>query len=212
MRYPSGYGIVFKKVLCDPNITREVKALYALIAAYTGNDEVCWPSIKKISEYLASSEQSIRNWMKELSDAGWVEIERSNGRKSNRYRLIIPSTPVEGSTDKTYQPSTPVEGKPSTPVDPTINITNNNRSVSPSRPPIPKIDPDFEEKVWMGDLEPWERHWGDIYPDVNVEREMFSAMEYAIAHPEKQYKKWFAFLSNWMRNAQGYAERRNHVG
>jgi len=144
MKYPSGYGIVFKKVLCDPTISREAKAVYALLAAYTGNDDVCWPSMKTIAECLGCSEQSARNWLGELSERGWVEIEHSTGRHSNKYRLVIPSTGVEGSTEKKEQPPTGVEGKPPTGVDPTINtLTNNNENtlqfaadLPPHKPPV----------------------------------------------------------------------------
>jgi hypothetical protein len=82
---------------------------------------------------------------------------------------------------------------------------------APTRPPLPKVEPDFEEKVWIGDLEPVVKHWQEIYPGLDINGEMFNAMEYAIAHPEKQYKKWYAYLSNWMRNANKYAERRGHA-
>jgi len=76
--------------------------------------------METMAKCLSCTENAVRNWLKKLSAAGWVEIEYSKGRHPNSYRLVIPSTGVD-------VPSTGVEGKPSTPVDPTINtLTKNN--------------------------------------------------------------------------------------
>lgn len=104
MKYPSGYGMVFKKVLCDPTISIEAKAIYALLASYTGADEACFPSVPTMAEAMGCSVQSVRNWCKELESKGWVIIVRSD-RSSNRYELQIPAPPPPALSP----PSTGVE-------------------------------------------------------------------------------------------------------
>jgi len=137
MKYPKGYGMVFKKVLCDPSIRIEVKAIYALLASYTGADDMCWPSIATMAKALACSEQSVRNWAEELEIAGWLTIQRFNdGIHSNRYSLAIPE-----------QVLNPGAVPSSTPVDPTMNsLTKNNdrHSLLPTSLPalrLPQADP-----------------------------------------------------------------------
>ena len=125
MKYPSGYGMVFKKVLCNPLIRIEVKALYSLLASYTGADEVCWPSIATMAKALNCSGQSIRNWIDELKKSGWLKSQRSSdGIHSNRYWLVLPEEVLNvGSVPS----STGVENPSSTGVEPTINIFTDNK-------------------------------------------------------------------------------------
>jgi hypothetical protein len=125
MKYPKGYGIVFKSVLCDPSIRVEVKALYALLASYTGADDFCWPSIPTMAKALDCTQQSIRNWCDELEKAGCLEIQRFNdGVHSNRYWLVLPGRVLNPDI---VPSSTPVEEDSSTPVEPTKNTLTSNK-------------------------------------------------------------------------------------
>jgi phage replication O-like protein O len=84
-----------------------------------------------------------------------------------------------------------------------------NRTIK--RPSIPEIWPDFEHECWKADntkqLDDWAEFWSDAYPDIDVIAEGIKALAEAAAHPERCYKKWFIYLANWMRRAQGFKER-----
>ena len=41
----TGYGLVFKRVMKDRNISIEAKALYSYLSAYAGADESAFPSV-----------------------------------------------------------------------------------------------------------------------------------------------------------------------
>jgi len=207
MRYPKGYGIVFKKVLCDPTLKIEVKALYALLAAYTGQDDVCWPSVPTMAKALGCSEQSIRNWCRELEKRGWLQVQKSD-RSSNTYELQIPYPPQPGLTP----PSTGVEGTPSTGVDPTMNtLTSTNDKEIPESTPVvpddashPPVQPrkavyDYEKKVWKlteSDIEFWE----ECYEGVDVKKELFHMKAWLSAHPKK--KDFNRFITSWLSRSQ----------
>ena len=47
----SGYGLVFKRVMKDTNISIEAKALYSYLSAYAG-DESAFPSVDLIKYEL----------------------------------------------------------------------------------------------------------------------------------------------------------------
>jgi hypothetical protein len=207
MKYPSGYGMVFKKVMCDPSIKIEVKALYALLAAYTGSSDVCWPSVFTISACLGCSEQSVRNWMIELRDKGWIEIEYSKGNHTNKYHLIIPPTGVEGI--------------PPTGVDPTSNtLTSNTKDTEPVSTPVPAppckprqgtnhgvpnllpICFDWTDGTWIDISDEEVRAWEIAYPAVNIEQELMKMSAWLRADPRRKKVQYRRFITGWLSRAQ----------
>ncbi len=131
MRYPSGYGIVFKAVVCDPSIDIGPKALYALLAAYTGADEVCWPSVTTMAKCLGVTGRAVQLWMRVLESKGWVQMEPVNG-SSNKYHLTTPEPGFTGGVN---------EGSPGgcTGVHPTINNETKNKDKKESAAPMPSV-------------------------------------------------------------------------
>jgi len=93
------------------------------------------------------TDQGVRNQVKKLVKAGHIEVERSAGRKSNRY-TVTPNS-VEGSR----MAPTPnnVEGKPPTPLGPTPNAVGPNHkepSIEPSTF-APQAAPESEHQCFM---------------------------------------------------------------
>ena len=53
----TGYGLVFKRVMKDRNISIEAKALYSYLSAYAGADESSFPSVELIKHELNIGKQ-----------------------------------------------------------------------------------------------------------------------------------------------------------
>ena len=49
-KMPSGYGMVQTAVMKLPGLSMSAKAVYSLLASYTGNQEYCWPTLETIIE------------------------------------------------------------------------------------------------------------------------------------------------------------------
>ncbi|AUJ52939.1 helix-turn-helix domain-containing protein [Staphylococcus hominis subsp. hominis] len=122
----NGYGLVFKRVMKDRNISIEAKALYSYLSAYAGADESSFPSVELIKHELNIGKQRYQRARRELEKAGYLQVDRKqNGNiyGSNLYTLFhnprqvdirpVDSQPVEIQS---------VDNQPTT----NNSITNNN--------------------------------------------------------------------------------------
>lgn len=64
------------------------KLLYAVLAKYAHGSGEAWPEQKSLAEDCGVEARSIRNHIKELVDAGLIEVEQRGLRKSNIYRFV----------------------------------------------------------------------------------------------------------------------------
>lgn len=64
------FAVVPAELLRDPTISVQAKALYALMATYTGER----PGQNTLAEQAGVSDRTIRNWMNELEEAGWMSV------------------------------------------------------------------------------------------------------------------------------------------
>lgn len=76
----------------EADISAGAFRLYAYLISYARQFGACWPSQATLAVKLRVSERTIRNWLKELEQAGLIEIEqrfseRGGGQQSNLYRL-----------------------------------------------------------------------------------------------------------------------------
>lgn len=125
----TGYGLVFKRVMKDTNISIEAKALYGYLSAYAGADEIAFPSVSLICHELNISDKRFKKYRKQLEDNGYLTIERkrtNNGFSKNIY--TIEHNPVSGS----FVPVQNVTGRNVTGqnVGTTINSTTNNNNTN----------------------------------------------------------------------------------
>lgn len=99
-KMPSGYGIVQSAVMKMQGLSKEAKALYALLASYTGASDYCWPSIETQSNDLQCSKASIKRYQSEL-----VKLELLQKSKKwpgtlsnlNQYEIMLIDEPTNRS-------------------------------------------------------------------------------------------------------------------
>lgn len=138
------------KTQSDKAKTRHhAKKLVLLALADNANDDgVCWPSIKTLARKCDLSPQGVLNQLEQLVDEGRIEVERSNGKRSNRYTVLVGQRPMTLTVDK--KPTfNVVDQQRSTSLTPTSNVVDTNRkepSVEPSISPSSKAS-DFL-KAW----------------------------------------------------------------
>lgn len=135
----SGYGLVFKSVMKDTNLSIEAKALHSYLSAYAGSDGAAFPSVKLICHELNVSERRFKKYRKELESYGYLKVERKRqevGFSKNIY--YISTNPVS------YQfvplQSVPLQSVPLQNVGTTINSNtiNSNTSNSDNKGDLPK--------------------------------------------------------------------------
>lgn len=133
----TGYGLVFKRVMKDTNISIEAKALYGYLSAYAGADITSFPSVSLIQHELGISKNRFQKYRKQLEDGGYLKVERkqkNNLKSSNLYTLYHEPRPVQNrAVENAPVQIRPVENVTTTINSSTINsITNNNHTINNS--------------------------------------------------------------------------------
>lgn len=87
---PQGYGMVQTAVM-QMKISIGAKALYALLASYTGSQEYCWPSIAKLMQDLCVSKpHTLYRYMKELVENKLIVKSKlfADARNNHKYMVM----------------------------------------------------------------------------------------------------------------------------
>lgn len=88
--FSSGYGILAKKVMKDPSLTIEAKAIYSYLITYAGSGTEAYPPVKQIITDLNISKDRYYNHMEKLLTSGYiVKIETKEKGKFNNNRYVI---------------------------------------------------------------------------------------------------------------------------
>ena len=88
--YNSGFGILPKAVMIDPNLSLQAKGIFAYLVTYAGNSETAFPSQKTISYQLRISKDTAGKYIKESRENEYFEIEqkREDARSSNNLLIF----------------------------------------------------------------------------------------------------------------------------
>lgn len=86
----NGYGYSPKKVMRDPSLSVEAKAIYAYLASFADNEGKAYPGIELMCHELNMGENRFHKYKKQLVDKGYITISRErkeNGWSNNIYYL-----------------------------------------------------------------------------------------------------------------------------
>lgn len=133
----TGYGLVFKRVMKDKNISVEAKALYSYLSAYAGADESAFPSVDLIKHELGIGKHRFLRAKNELIDNGYLTVDRKQTKNiygSNLYTLFhIPRQANGRPVDDRPAYDRPVDSQPTTNNSITNNsITSNSKTINNS--------------------------------------------------------------------------------
>lgn len=79
------FAMVPKELVLDSSLSRDARLLYTTLASYAPNP---FPGQQALAESMGASDRSIRNWMIELKEAGWVTWKKRGMSQTNLYRLF----------------------------------------------------------------------------------------------------------------------------
>ena len=193
----TGYGLVFKRVMKDRNISIEAKALYSYLSAYAGADESSFPSVELIKHELNIGKQRYQRARRELENAGYLQVDRKqNGNiyGSNLYTLFhnprqvdirpVDSQPVEIQS---------VDNQPTTNNSITNNnVTSNSKTINNSATDVTRER--FEEWWKLYDKKLDKKKAFSLFKSALKEHEFETIMngtrEYLKTITDKQYQKY----------------------
>ena len=89
-KMPTRYGLVQAEVMKMRGLSIRAKAIYCLLASYTGSETCCSPSISTIANDLGISERLVYKYMKELKGAGLVTVSKlfNDFRNNHKYEIM----------------------------------------------------------------------------------------------------------------------------
>ena len=84
-----GFTQVPNAILTNKDLTVGGKLAYAMLLKYAWSDDECFPGQQRLAVDLGAGERSIRTYLKELEQAGFLEITQRGLGKTNYYRLHL---------------------------------------------------------------------------------------------------------------------------
>ena len=91
----SYYAIIPADVRYDLDLTPNAKLLYGEITALTNERGYCWASNKYFSELYRVHVDTISDWIKQLSEAGYISNEISKTREGTDRKIFIADSRVK---------------------------------------------------------------------------------------------------------------------
>lgn len=138
-------------------ITRGEKLVLLLLADYTNPENgIAWPSIDTLAEEGLYERRQILRIIDSLEEKGFIEVEHSEGRKTNKYRIIGIVTKCH-RLKKTNSDIPPIPN--SDILEPNGDIAmspkpTNHKEEEPPKPPLEKQSPSAQERKTETKTEP----------------------------------------------------------
>jgi hypothetical protein len=97
-----GYGIVGRMAMRSDKVSKEAKAVYALLCSYTGGKHYCYPSVETLAKDLQTSTRTIIRLTEELKAHGFArKIKVGKDKRKTAYIPLHPYGGI-GAMDDTY--------------------------------------------------------------------------------------------------------------
>ena len=84
-----GFTQVPNFVLTNKDLTVGGKLAYAMLLKYAWTADACFPGQAKLATDIGAGERSVRTYLKELEDAGFLEVTQRGLGKTNLYKLYL---------------------------------------------------------------------------------------------------------------------------
>jgi len=84
-----GFTQVPNFILTNKDLSVGGKLAYAMLLKYAWSDDACFPGQLKLAKDMGAGERSVRTYLKELEDAGFLEVAQRGLGKTNLYRLHL---------------------------------------------------------------------------------------------------------------------------
>ena len=84
-----GFTQVPNFLLTNKDLSVGGKLAYAMLLKYAWSDDACFPGQQTLATDMGAGERSVRTYLKELEDAGFLEVTQRGLGKTNIYRLHL---------------------------------------------------------------------------------------------------------------------------
>ncbi len=84
-----GFTQVPNFILVSKKVSVGAKLAYAMLLKYAWADDYCFPGQERLAEDMGCTRQSVNKFIKELSQAGFLNVERRGQGRPNQYELIL---------------------------------------------------------------------------------------------------------------------------
>jgi len=84
-----GFTMVPNFILTHTKLNVGAKLTYAMLLKYAWQNDHCFPGQKKLAEDMGAGERSIRTYLKELEEFGYLKIKQRGLGKTNLYELSL---------------------------------------------------------------------------------------------------------------------------
>ncbi len=84
-----GFTQVPNFLLVNKDLSIGAKLSYAMLLKYAWGDQGCFPGQLKLAEDMGAGERSVRTYLKELEEAGFLEVIQRGLGQTNYYKLSI---------------------------------------------------------------------------------------------------------------------------
>ncbi len=88
MSFKHGFTQLPHRVLKDKRLSFGARLTYAVLLSYAWEKESCFPGQKKMAEDLGASDRSIRKFLNELKEHGYISWKYQGPSKPNIYSLL----------------------------------------------------------------------------------------------------------------------------
>lgn len=204
------------------DVTGSEKLVLLCLGDHADNDGVCWPGLAAVSEKTGISERQVMRIVSGLEKTGLLTMEKRKGaqgrQQSNLYKLDLKDTRLKARTtaepgdtmspgeaqipgDISAEPGDISTGGRVTIMSP--GTTKNVRTVTE-----PSIESSaqareirFEQDRLIGIPEALKAKWRQVFPGIDVEREIGMAELWLVGPPRRTKKHYSRFLTSWMSKA-----------
>jgi len=84
-----GFTQVPNIILTDQSLSVGAKLAYAMLLKYAWDAAACFPGQIRLAQDMGSGERSVRRYLDELEESGFLEVEQRGLGKTNYYRLHL---------------------------------------------------------------------------------------------------------------------------
>lgn len=84
-----GFTQVPNVILTSKDLSVGAKLAYAMLLKYAWSDTACFPGQQTLASDMGAGERSVRTYLKELQDAGFLEVTQRGLGKTNLYKLHL---------------------------------------------------------------------------------------------------------------------------
>lgn len=96
----SYYAVIPANVRYDKKICSSAKLLYGEITSLCNKEGYCWANNEYFETLYVKSERCIRNWIKQLVNAGYINSEVERGKKTVRKIYLTGNSQIKSSANK----------------------------------------------------------------------------------------------------------------